>query len=38
VYYNSHQGKREKGKRGHGMGMGNGNRGNCCPNSNCPNR
>lgn len=46
VFFNSHQGKMKKGKRGHGMGMGNGrgngmghgNKGNCCPNSNCPNR
>lgn len=46
VFFNSHQGKMEKGKRGNGMGMGYGrgngmgkeNRGNCCPKTNCPNR
>lgn len=48
VFFNSHQGKMRNGKRGHGMGngmgngrgngMGNGNRGNNCPNSNCPNK
>lgn len=36
VFFNSHQGKMNRGKRGHGMrhgmgnGMGNGNKGNCC--------
>ncbi len=44
VFFNSHQGKMKNGKRGHGMGngrgngMGNGNRGNNCPNANCPNK
>lgn len=48
VFFNSHQGKMRNGKRGYGMGvgmgngrgngMGNGNRGNNCPNPNCPNK